>query len=246
MPILEYLTSVLQKNRRQISFVFVALAVTLANTVMAHDVPKDKIGHHILIILEKDKLRIDYTQILSEMYVVREMIAINKDGDFDITQEEAYPYYSQKADSLFSHISIKVDGAPVKLIQDSVIFDVQQVHTYYYDYYADFHGNHDIEVEYNLDISKDDNLIYYVKTDSIIKISAIERFGAKPDSGSAIILQEQRGIKVMTSTKGVQVLKPIYASDVANQINNSTPNNKITLDTSYTTKVSKTGEKLGI
>lgn len=90
-------------------FIFMTL-IFAPSVLQAHEEPMKSLGHHVLLSINPEFIAIDYTLIQTEAADIRDMIAMNVDGDSEIADEEASVFLRKKANELLNNINVALNG----------------------------------------------------------------------------------------------------------------------------------------
>lgn len=175
------------------------LTLHLTTAAQSHVVPTDQIGHHIQIAVFRDSIVVDYTIVQSELADIKEMIAMNTDGDFEIADEEREAYHRQRRSKLKGHLKLLVDGQRAELKDvGTVDASAAQLRSHLFSTTAaERHDSvHEVSLYNGVPLTRAENLRYYVVlADSMREVSRESWNNATgADRSSARTDREDRGM----------------------------------------------------
>ncbi|MFQ6044518.1 MAG: nickel/cobalt transporter, partial [Candidatus Poribacteria bacterium] len=175
--------------------------------VSAHNVPIDRTGHHIQLVIFKDQVIVDYTIVLSEVAYLRTLVKMNTDGKGDISQAEKDLYHSARRKQLLASLELMIDGKPVTLTDFAQVDDSKK-RLFSYKFAvpiiekptttesAGTTPKHEISIYSNIELSKGEMLEYYLAADKNIEIIDAKRWDKK---GERRRVKGKRGALVVYS-----------------------------------------------
>lgn len=156
----------------------------------AHDVPIDRTGHHIQLVIFKNEVIVDYTIVFSEVAYLRTLAKMNTDGQGDVSQSEKDLYHSMTRKRLLESLELMVDGKSVNLT-DFELVDDSKPRLFSYKFVmpifeestavesADSTPKPEISIYSNIELSKGEMLEYYLAADKNIEITDAKRWNKK-------------------------------------------------------------------
>ena len=156
----------------------------------AHDVPIDRTGHHIQLVIFKDEVIVDYTIVFSEVAYLKTLAKMNTDGQGDVSQSEKGLYHSTKRKRLLESLELMVDGKSV-ILTDFETVDDSKRRLFSYKFAmpiveestalesVDATLRHEISIYSNIELSKGEMLEYYLAADKNIEITDAKRWNKK-------------------------------------------------------------------
>lgn len=198
----------------KITIVIAFIICVFHSNSIAHVVPVDQIGHHIQIAMFKDKIIVDYAIVQSELADVKEMIMMNTDGNYEISQAEKESYYNKKKDWLKTNLEIMLDGKTVVLVDLGTDISAPQVQSYKFilPISDTTKITYEISVYNKIPFTRAENLKYYITPEEGITVTKEERW-QKDNNDIGVdqgIIQEKRGI-ILAYTTG----KPVETSTLS-------------------------------
>ena len=167
---------------RTILILICVLFVVCGGEALSHSVPVDQIGHHIQLVIFKDKVIVDYTIVLSEVAYFKELASMNADRQAGISPAEKVLYHREKRKLRRENLQLTIDGIDVALKDiDEIVDDaIPQLFSYKLQtgIPEGLPPEHEVSIYNNIEIDTQKTMLeYYLAADVGIKIRDTKRFG---------------------------------------------------------------------
>ncbi len=138
-----------------------------------------------MLFINNRFITIDFTLVQTELVDVREMLDMNVNRDFEITEQEKQNYYKYKADSLFSYIDIFLNDLKLNFELIKLDYFQSQIRTFYYRAYLPDSlvwdkADCELLVKSKIPYDEKDKFLYYIQTGDSVYIENITMFGDAP------------------------------------------------------------------
>jgi len=169
------------KYLRTLLILICVLFLVFSGDALSHSVPVDQIGHHIQLVIFKDRVIVDYTIVLSDLAYSEALISMNIDRQEGISQSEKELYHSEKRKLLLKNLQLTIDGMDVALGNIDEIVDDATPQLFSYKFQTDIpegsQTGHEVSIYNNIKFDKKKEMLeYYLAADVGIKIKDTKRF----------------------------------------------------------------------
>jgi len=160
-------------------FFISTLLIFACGILHAHDVRTESNCHHVLIRLSPRFVELDYILIQSELEDTCEMVAVNVNGDFEITEEEKSALFREKAASILHDIDMTLNKSPLDLKTVRTDYTHPRIRRFCYRACIPdgMTGPYRLIAKSRFPYNDDENFRYYIQTRNSIRVLNMELSG---------------------------------------------------------------------